>query len=99
MNRLISGAALSLLAITAAAAQPAPQPSAPTEFTLTVTKEDLAVIGDALVERPFKVVNPVLQKLNSQLVQQQQPKPKDQEKPPGQGDAPNHPAEPPPVKQ
>lgn len=49
---------------------------APKQFTLTVTTEELQVIGKALEELPFKQSAPVMNKLNTQVQQQLAPTPK-----------------------
>ncbi len=45
----------------------------PKQFNLTVTMEDLQVIGNALDDLPFKKAAPIIQKLNQQIQAQQTP--------------------------
>ena len=37
------------------------------KFTLTFTKEQLAILNAALVEMPYKVVAPLIQEINAQM--------------------------------
>lgn len=45
----------------------------PKQFTLTVTQEDLQVIGSALEALPFKQAAPLIQKFNQQIQSQVRP--------------------------
>lgn len=47
----------------------------PREFDLKVAEQDLNAISQGLVELPWKVANPVIQRLNAQLQPQLQPAP------------------------
>lgn len=49
---------------------------APKQFTLTVTSEELQVIGKALEELPFKQSAPMMNKLNTQVQSQINPTPR-----------------------
>lgn len=49
---------------------------APKQFNLTVTSEELQIIGNALEELPFKKSAPLMNKLNQQVQQQIAPTPK-----------------------
>ena len=72
---------LGLIAVLALTSPVAAQTPAQT-FTLTVTSQDLSVIGTALADRPYKDVAPILNNLNQQ-VNAQLPKPdKDADKKP-----------------
>lgn len=42
-------------------------------YTLEVNEEDISVIGTALDEMPFKTVSVLVDKLRSQIVNQQKP--------------------------
>ena len=44
------------------------------EFTLTLTSQELDHIGSCLAERPYKEVNGLMAKINNQLVHQQEEK-------------------------
>lgn len=61
-------ALIALLFASAASAQDAPK-----TFTLTVTAQDLSVLQAALDELPRKVSEPIVQKLQKQLIPQVQP--------------------------
>lgn len=66
MRKLIlATAAMIVLPFAAACAQPAPQ-----TYTLTVTANDIAIIGGALGSRPYNEVAPLLAKLDTQIKQQ-----------------------------
>ena len=74
--RALTPSALALLAlISAAKAQ-----DAPATFTLTVTPAELQTIGKALGTQPYEVVAPILLKLQTQVVEQQKPKPVEEPK-------------------
>jgi hypothetical protein len=47
----------------------------PRTFNLEVTEQELNAISQGLVELPWKVANPVIQKLHGQLQAQLQPAP------------------------
>jgi hypothetical protein len=40
------------------------------KFTLSFTKEQMAILNAALVELPFKIVAPLIQDINAQIQQQ-----------------------------
>ena len=40
------------------------------EYKIVLTEQDLSILSAALVEMPFKVVAPLVQKLNSQIAEQ-----------------------------
>lgn len=42
-------------------------------FTLTISEQDVQVLGQALGELPFKVAAGVITKINQQLMEQQKP--------------------------
>ena|SRR3984885_3951195 len=65
-RRTVLGAALLFAA-------PAMAQDAPKTFTLTVTSQDLNVLSAALDELPRKVSEPIVQKLQKQLIPQMQP--------------------------
>lgn len=61
-----------ILAAALAAPQAAAQaPKVPTHYTLSVTLQELGVIGAALGDRPFKDVASLLANLNKQVQDQQ----------------------------
>jgi hypothetical protein len=64
---------LVILAIALLFAGLASAQDAPRTFTLTVTSQDLNVLSAALDELPRKVSEPVVQKLQKQLIPQMQP--------------------------
>jgi len=47
----------------------------PTQYTLTVTPQDVQVIGNALGARPLAEVRDLYQRLEAQVIAQNQPKP------------------------
>jgi hypothetical protein len=85
---LVLAGCLSLPAV----AQPAPS-AAPKTYTLTVTSDELGVIGQALGETPTRVGMPVVQRLRDQVSQQD--KKRDAPPPPA---APAAPQTPPPPR-
>lgn len=52
-------------------AQQAPQPDK--TFTLKVTEQELNVISEGLQSQPFKIVFPLMQKLQAQILEQNKP--------------------------
>lgn len=44
------------------------------DITLKLSEDDIRLIGAALMELPFKVVAPVIERINAQIAEQQ-PKP------------------------
>ena len=50
----------------------------PEQFTLTLTKRHLDVIGAGLGELPYRVSAPVVAELNRQIADQLAPKPSDE---------------------
>lgn len=54
---------------------------APKQFNLTVTPEELQIIGSALEELPFKKSAPLMNKLNQQVQSQVNPVPTPKPKP------------------
>lgn len=63
--KFITAMLLAATLATSAIAQPAP--SAPTEYTLTVSPEELNAIGRGIDELPAKIANPLSQKLLGQI--------------------------------
>ena len=63
--------AASLIAIPAMAQE---QSSAPSEYTLKITSQELDLLGRALGTMPYNDIAPLLQKLRSQVVEQQKSK-------------------------
>lgn len=51
------------------------QTTQPAEYTLKLTAPEVDLIGRGLGTQPFSEVAPLIQKLRSQVVEQQQPKP------------------------
>lgn len=45
------------------------------QYTVTVDEKDLAILSTALVELPFKVSAPLIDKLNRQIAEQHASKP------------------------
>ena len=45
------------------------------EFTLTLTVQEMDYLGSCLVEKPFKEVSGLIAKINNQLASQQNPVP------------------------
>ena len=43
------------------------------EYTLTLTEQELNLLSSALVELPFKVVAPLIQKISGQVAQANAP--------------------------
>ena len=64
------------LIVSPAMAQEATQPvsSAPSEYTLKITSQELDLLGRALGTMPYNDIAPLLQKLRSQVVEQQKSK-------------------------
>ena len=50
------------------------QSSQPSEYVLKITPQDLDLMGKALGTMPYNDIAPLLQKLRSQVVEQQHPK-------------------------
>ena len=44
-------------------------------YTLTVTSQELTIIGDGLAQLPYKTSVAIIQKLNAQIKEQDTPKP------------------------
>jgi hypothetical protein len=65
--------ALALLVNHGMIADRAQAQDAPKEFTLTVTTPDLQVLSAGLAELPYKTVQPLMAKLQAQVIKQQQP--------------------------
>lgn len=63
--RLMTAAAFLLATTIASQAQPAPP--LPTEYTITVTGDDLNLIGRGIEELPAKIANPLTQRLLAQI--------------------------------
>ena len=77
--RLIIVVVASIFAINSAQAEDAKPPA---DITLTVTLQDIGIIGQALGARPFAEVNVLLQKLDAQIkAQAKPPEPKIEETP------------------
>lgn len=69
----------SIFTLNAAQAEDAKPPA---DITLTVTAQDIGIIGQALGARPFSEVNALLQKLDAQInAQRKLPEPKTPEPP------------------
>lgn len=45
-------------------------PTTPEVYTLTVTSQEVQILGQALGEMPYKTSQPVIQKLNDQITKQ-----------------------------
>ena len=45
------------------------------EYTIKITEQDISVLSTALVELPFKVSAPLIDKLNRQIAEQRASKP------------------------
>lgn len=45
------------------------------EVTIKLNPQELSIVGDALLEQPYKKVAPLLQKIQQQISSQQQPAP------------------------
>lgn len=65
MRRTITTTALLLALTTAAIAQPVP--IGPREYTLTLTGDDINLIGRGIEELPAKLANPLTQRLLQQI--------------------------------
>lgn len=71
-NRLLISAT-TVFVVNAAYAQQQPSPTAPSQtFNLSVSLEDINLIGEALSDKPFGKVAPLINKLQGQIIQQQQ---------------------------
>lgn len=57
-------------------------------LTLTVTPEDVVIIGNALGERPHKEAAALVQRLQAQINEQQESKPEPAPEPPVEEPAP-----------
>ena len=51
------------------------------EYTIKITEQDICVLSDALVELPYKIVAPLIDKLNRQIAEQQKVSPVEEQKP------------------
>ena len=75
MKYLFIGTIFNILVGSVAFAQQADQQSsAPSEYTLKITSQELDLLGRALGTMPYNDIAPLLQKLRSQVVEQQKPK-------------------------
>jgi hypothetical protein len=63
--------AAALLLVPVSASAQAPAPGTPTEYTLSVSPEDLATIGQALGKMSYDAVAQLMGKLSQQVQQQQ----------------------------
>lgn len=61
-----AGATLVMIHLSYAQQPPAAAPSAP-DYSITLSGQDWYQIGEALSDRPFKIANPILQKINAQV--------------------------------
>lgn len=64
---------LSSCSFTPALAQAPEAGTQPTSFTITVTQQELQIIGGALEDLPFKKSAPLMNKLNQQIQNQVNP--------------------------
>lgn len=81
MKKTIAGIILALVITAARAEEPkvSVAPVSPSEYTLKVTPQEVITIGKGLGSQPFNEVQPLMAKLNQQILDQNtaaQPKPK-----------------------
>lgn len=69
--RLVRTAILAAALLPAAAFAQSPPTAGPPNYTIVVTAQELAVIGAALVERPFREVDTLMSNLRRQASEQQ----------------------------
>lgn len=72
MKRLepyLYGAVIGLLAASASFAVRAQQAPPPADYTITLTGPEWFQVGEALADRPFKISNPILMKINQQVTE------------------------------
>lgn len=85
--RILTAAAIALMiATTSAIAQPVPQ--GPPHYTLTISAEDLAIVGRGLDELPAKFSTPVTQRLIVQITAQNEAFHKKAKEPPAPTETP-----------
>lgn len=75
MKRLLLMTMMSMVSVPALAQTPA-------AYTLTVTPQEVNVIGTALGARPYMEVQGLMQKLTNQVLEQNKPASKAEDKPP-----------------